>query len=288
MMSPKLVIHIGSPKTSTTSLQSLLESLDIEGFMYGGCLQPRSAKRPSLVSDIHRSIVNRDKDSIKELSDSIKVALESKEIVLLSEEMFLVHENRMGVKEKLQELYDLIGDLRTEVLITVRNPSKGLPSLYQELYSNLPKDLQEDFSKFCYSDYALSFRYPELDMLLKDLGFKNIRYVSFDSLVSGNLTLGSFLNSTLEQFNFALSLPKLNEGAKDITGRRQLVKSSRSKRLVKKLIKMKPSFLPNMGLSRKIPQGKDRSTSSVNIDFTIPPSIIEAHSVFSLKELSSE
>ena len=59
MTAGKLYLHIGPPKTATTSLQVAFQETDLAALHYGGTFQPREANAGSLAQTLHRATAGR-------------------------------------------------------------------------------------------------------------------------------------------------------------------------------------------------------------------------------------
>ena len=56
----KLIIHIGPPKTASTSLQYYLESLNQDGVKYIGVNQPRETDSMAFGTAVHTALLESD------------------------------------------------------------------------------------------------------------------------------------------------------------------------------------------------------------------------------------
>ena len=59
MTTGKLYLHIGPPKTATTSLQIALQKADLPRLHYGGTFQPRDNNVGSLAQTLHQAAAGR-------------------------------------------------------------------------------------------------------------------------------------------------------------------------------------------------------------------------------------
>lgn len=105
-------IHIGPPKTGTTTIQFLLDKYKNDIFIGGNNL---------ILKDIHFAI--------NKLLDNNSTLVYSDERVLME---YYKNENWKQHLNRLKEVFSIEG-VKTEVIITIRNPADALPSLYQQL-----------------------------------------------------------------------------------------------------------------------------------------------------------
>lgn len=90
-----LIIHVGPPKTASTSLQVAAEQLDLKGYIYGGVNQPRSRNKMSLAHKLHLACAStqaEDWDRGNKTAKEIRAKCAQGYTVLVSEEMFMVHQ----------------------------------------------------------------------------------------------------------------------------------------------------------------------------------------------------
>jgi hypothetical protein len=193
--SAQLTLHIGPPKTASTSLQLALQDSSHHDFAYGGCYQPRGSRGEALSDGLHDIAAGRVRtngnqiDTLNCIRDSLATGLP----LVISEEMFLVQQPGANMREKIARLGQALHGIPTRILITLRRPSEALPSLYQELYLTLPRPLRHSFDAFCESEAAFCFDYEAIESLLKTAGFAPVSYLRFDSLASGQVPLSSIL-----------------------------------------------------------------------------------------------
>jgi hypothetical protein len=215
--SAKLFLHVGPPKTATTSLQFSLQS-GSDSFEYLGVSQPRGIKEQEVAAELHHLVGSNELDSkrVEETLSQVHEAIESNKHVLISEEMFLV-DGAITHQEKLKRLSVLLKDVSVEAVITLRNPIDGLPSLYQELYRSLPLRQQRSFEAFTKSNQAKVFDYEHLVDVLNDC-FGTVKVLSFDELVSEKLMLSDLFGRE-ENNDRPISMKKINSGAIEEEGR---------------------------------------------------------------------
>lgn len=199
-----MVIHIGPPKTATTSLQNFFMSCSNERFIYLGINQPRAAKK---TSDIFEWVVNGKSSQIRTQLES---ALSKKKNVVLSEEMLVFHQEHSSITEKLHRLHTLLGDFDPIICFATRDLSTVLFSYYVEVFHLLSRKLQLSFSKFQTSRYCDCYRYQHLVTTMREIGFRRFHSFPFRSLVDGQLMLSDVIGIPLNSSDVEVKLGKAN------------------------------------------------------------------------------
>lgn len=185
-------LHIGLPKTATTSLQrSTFPS--IENVLYVGRSYLGVEKSGKLYQSITDYCFGESVNEIKrlDLSRELRNRL-THESLLLSDEWFTTDYLPPSVgytvswQEKTRRLSQLVKGLSCKVLVTIRSPYEGLFSQYCELLA-----AQSPLVHAGFLDYALNsndskaYRYPELAMLLR-ANFENVQFVSFKDVTKND------------------------------------------------------------------------------------------------------
>jgi len=190
-MAGRLYLHIGPPKTATTAFQYALQNGIPGQLVYGGARQPRSSGKSELSGRLNR-VCNRYRKSvsadIQEVRTDIAAILSEGTDLLISEEGLLVDGLTAPFQAKIANLGLIVGSFGPVVIFCARDPLEGLPSLYQELYRNLPLGQKLSFERFLRGNQAAVFDYPALVEVLRRAGFQNIRVIDFERLVSGSIT----------------------------------------------------------------------------------------------------
>lgn len=190
-MSGHLFVHIGPPKSATTSLQCALEGIDHPRFVYGGVLQPRNRNHDTYAKTV-LEYCTPDGGAVERvaqaMAEDIRRQVAMGKCVVISEEMLLLSQERSTWREKLQRLKALLGDIPTTVLVTVRNPEEALPSLYQEIYRSLPIRMKLSFAAFCKSEQSNCYDFHLILNELDALGFEPVRLLHFDIARRGRVS----------------------------------------------------------------------------------------------------
>lgn len=190
----KLIVHIGPPKTGTTSLQYYLQALERNDIYYCGVFQPRTTN-DSIAYEVYR-YCNESSDNhskVEELKERISKRLNEFEYVVISEEGLVLETSKSTWQEKIIRLNNLLSSYAPSILFFTRDIVSALPSYYQEVYKALPPELQVDFALFERSNYALVYDYKSLHQALIEYGYTNIRWLQFESLVKGKYSLSDIL-----------------------------------------------------------------------------------------------
>jgi hypothetical protein len=193
-MKKKLLIHIGPPKTATTSFQYWLAD-NQENYTYIGVFQPRYSKENIVYNNFWKFFIGT--LTLQELIDCIN-NIETKEILMLSEEMILVTnwENKISKLKELESFFDVY------LSYCYRNSNKAIPSYYAEIHSTLPKKMKGDYELFVND---IRFKAYDLEYLTSIINSK-LNIFTFDDLVKGNLTLNKMFKLNIDDDNFNLNI----------------------------------------------------------------------------------
>ena len=212
-MTPSIIVHIGPPKTATTSLQLALEEISHPNFHYAGTFQPRARNADSLCQRLYRVCSGKSphQDDIKNVRGELKSHLQEGKTIFLSEETFLLEQDHASIHSKIKLLRSVLAGFDCKILISARPGKSALPSLYQERFNSLPMPLQIDFSAFCRDKRSACYNYSDICKMLEGSGFDDIIISEFDKLSSGSVTLAMLTGCPEFKLN-TLTLPKANGG----------------------------------------------------------------------------
>ncbi len=193
-MSGKLFVHIGLPKTATTTLQrEIFPKLSGDHIQYLGVYQPRKDTNQTVFFEQFCQIVYSG-DGIDELARTLSEMLESGATYVLSEEMLTVSSGNASWQAKLTNLAKLLNGLDYSILVTVREPTAAMFSYYIELY--------EQFSR----RKRASQMSPEMTSGWKfSITKRSLKYFSAISIPTEFLFRGSRTLWAVEMKNFAVS-----------------------------------------------------------------------------------
>lgn len=210
-MSGKIFIHIGLPKTATTTLQKeVFPALANKSLCYIGVVQPREGSpQEHLYSNVYEAVTSG--NGLQETRNALIGKANSGMSVVLSEEMFTVSSGGTPWREKLKNLATLLHGLDYVVIVTVREPAAALFSYYVELHEKFGHS-RKTFLELAKTDESLEiFHYGKLsDALLQHFGRDRIFIQTFEDIVNGRLEALSRLISDGKQGWRASDLKKHN------------------------------------------------------------------------------
>lgn len=181
----KIFVHIGLPKTATTTLQTdLFPNIVSDNLIYLGIRQPRNGMEQDIVYKKFMTAVNCG-ERINEVKIDIKNYLDKNISLIVSEEMIVVRE----WKTKVQNLERIINEFDYEIILTVRSPEKAILSYYIELYEREFKDLRANFNDLALRhEYFKIYHYKYfLDFLESIFPEKRIHIYKFEDIVKNNI-----------------------------------------------------------------------------------------------------
>lgn len=172
-------IHIGPPKTATSSFQRFFSDLREPDIYF------ESINHTECGSLYLSSLRNTSFSEENRLSSVIS----KKRNVIFSHENFLLDEPQISWQKKMKRMFVRVNGLNPVIIIVLRKPSEGIRSFYQQWYDELDKNHISSINDLSNSNLCKIYNYEELESVLKQIGFKNIIYLSFKKLVSGRYHL---------------------------------------------------------------------------------------------------
>lgn len=213
--STQIYLHIGLPKTATTSLQTCFFPRLCEHVNFMGVYQPRNIKQDSLYQKLVHLIESTDEDYGKKkfaVIDALQGRISENDIpILLSEEGFTVDSPNARWQTKIARLSDIFESFRVSLLVTVREPVSASHSLYVELYNQLNINYDTFEKYFEHSNQAKIFEYDYLHHIISAY-FKQspIKYIAFEKITSTATASDFFPELIKSNQNFDLNLANLN------------------------------------------------------------------------------
>lgn len=201
----ELIIHIGPPKTATTSLQFFLQELKLNDIVYGGIVQPRNNDLHSICYLAYKDILSGTNDNKKMIVSKINYYLSRNKYIFISEEMFLLESSNISWKKKVERIYNYFKEFNPTIVITARRPKKSIISFYHEIYHILQRRYKYDFNLFLKSKYCDIYKYYSLYKYLNQY-FSKIIILDFEMLIKNKYYLSSlvFNNKTIKNINIYL------------------------------------------------------------------------------------
>jgi hypothetical protein len=202
----KITIHIGLPKTATTTLQYEVFASPENRDIYLG-------KYESEQSDFHRMITAFLVGAIpyKNARNTVEELAQSEGIYIYSNEMLTVDTDQKW-QTKISKLGMLMAGLDVQILVSLRKPSHHVQSVYAELKTT---GGWSSLDAFLTDTQASWFDPMEIDKVLKDAGFSpklRVFYVEFETLIASNFTV---LTSLFPELYVPASLLERNARTKE-------------------------------------------------------------------------
>jgi hypothetical protein len=195
-MKMKIFVHIGLPKTATTSLQIDLFS-QLDHFEYAGVTYPRSWEFDT--STIYGAfMVGMYSGEIGYFKDALELVDQGKP-VLISEEMITVVTVESDWKQNLKNVRTLLDEYDYRLLITVRDPLDAMFSYYVERYDYFRSNYKVFDQQILESLDMEIFRYQSFLSYLKvEFGSDRIYVADYSKITSGQFCeVERFLGSKL-------------------------------------------------------------------------------------------
>lgn len=202
----ELIIHIGPPKTATTSFQKFFLYNSFNEISYEGIIQPRIKNDDTICKLICDSAVEYAKGCDIKKSKIRNIKLPKSSHCLLSEESFLVNGQAIRWQDKMKGLYKITHHLNPILLIVVRNPIDAIRSYYQEMYYRLDKNEIKSINDFAESNYCVIYKYDELLNFINNTGFSSIKLINFDELINKQYKISDIFNTSI---NSKIELKKI-------------------------------------------------------------------------------
>lgn len=181
----KVKIHLGPPKTGTTTIQNILES------HFSGNFINRNSELSKLMLSFIQGNIQKEPS---EIQNKIRKLLLKHELIIFSDERVLLeYSSKNDWRQQLKKLYQIfqLPEIEVEVIIFVRNPVQSIPSLYQQMRS-VSWVSKLSLESFILTNQAKVFNYNFLEKGILEAGFTNINYQQFEVLKQKELDLAFF------------------------------------------------------------------------------------------------
>ena len=203
------VLHIGMPKTATTSLQAEVYPRIAErtAYAYAGLLQPQAeVKQPKVMSHLHQFFSHGADEA------ELRAALDEKIAdgpLIISHESVLSSTVGAPWHDRVRRVGTLMRDYSPQVYVTVRHPLEAMHSYYVEHFIDAPSGRNTDFATAFTQDPRLQlYRYATSMPLIEEAFGTRPIVETMGDVVSGNsaflrsLVGGSdYLSSDMRQHN---------------------------------------------------------------------------------------
>lgn len=182
---PRLVIHVGLPKTGSTSVQETVFPYCQKDVLYAGKI---STKSTHPILEAIRSFACLDggiegtdlfRRACRDISSEVRQ-------ILVSDEMLVVDTGALTWQRKLENLAKALAAEECEILVVVRDPFDALYSFYVETYhSNWTNVSFEEF--ITSSNQASLYKYGYLaKTLCKLFGHSKVKFVHWSKMLDSN------------------------------------------------------------------------------------------------------
>lgn len=219
----KVIVHIGPPKTASSSLQLALETVSDSRVCYAGAFHPRHRDVNSLSYRIIEacSAEHEPDAGFAAIRSEIRKLAAVHAVLIISEEQFLV-DWKPAARVRLSRLRRLMSGIDCRILVTLRRADQALPSLYQQMFRQVHSAEVPDFASFCTHSLASCYDYLKVCRMLADVGFADVRLLPFAGLVSRRLTLGD-ITGCPDLNGIALVLPHENRSKTGSSGAERMI-----------------------------------------------------------------
>lgn len=188
---PNLIVHIGPPKTATTSLQIALERNLPASFAYLGAYQPRERNPHNCCHTLNNMVLMNKNSRPEDLSEFLENVEENKTkgiVSLVVEETLMDGSSGVDWRQKIKNLAEVLVHVDAIPAITLRHPLDGIPSLQRE-YAWTLGFAQKKSIFFLLHPQCRVFDYRYVLENLRKSGFKEVCLLSFSELTNNGLDL---------------------------------------------------------------------------------------------------
>lgn len=210
----KIYVHIGWPKTATTTLQkNVFPNLSSDTMMFAGVFQPRGEKSEKIYYSFMNAVNTG--EGTAEVRADLKDLLNAGKSLLISDEMIVVSQPQVSWKNKLINCSTILAGLDYKILVTVREPVSVMYSYYVELFSQWKKT---SFSEVAWNAEAMKIYHARyfFDILFRWFDRECIHAICFEDIISGNFNK---LTEFFDGISFTDEINLHNDNAKQSSGK---------------------------------------------------------------------
>ncbi len=197
-MPNRVYVHIGLPKTATTTLQlDYFPHVNNDKYLYLGVFQPRGQK---VQDPLFFQVISaaRSGDGLAKVNQALKERLNVEQrSLIISEEMLTVGSAEVTWQDQLSNLSKILSGIDHKVLVTIREPVSAMFSFYVELHHRFQKK-GLPFSELALhdNDFAIYHYDTLLSVLSESFDPGCIHLQSFERLVKADFSaVGHFLDN---------------------------------------------------------------------------------------------
>lgn len=183
----KIFVHIGLPKTATSSLQmDLFPRLENEKLKYLGRREIEGQDEHVLFSAFYESVCTG--KNIEAVKTQLITYLKEDISLLISEEMIVLSQGNVTWRNKLNNLEVILEGLNYCIIVTVRNPVEALFSYYVEMYQKYEKSGHSFVDLALHDENMEIFHYGKLfHEIGNQFALENVFVKPFEDIISGKL-----------------------------------------------------------------------------------------------------
>lgn len=184
----KVFVHIGLPKTATTTLQyEFFPKFNNSNIVYVGLRTPRRQKQSLLFEYFDKAV--RLGEDIEQANILLKSELQKRKSILVSDELCLVsHKEQGSWREKMARLHKLLSGCQHAILVTVREPAEASFSYYVQMYHNFRKVKTPFLSLVKDSEAMEIYHYGKLIHELERYFHRDcLHFIPFEKIINNDL-----------------------------------------------------------------------------------------------------
>jgi hypothetical protein len=188
-MPAKIYLHVGLPKTATTSLQLHVfpEIARRYNYAYVGVDQPRE-QHPQHHPLYAATLIAINEGEFQEFEVQLS-KMSNFSGIIISEEMITVSTETVSWERKIKNLSKLLEAHKYEILVTLRHPKDAIFSYYLEQYEALKSEYPQFSSSIACHPYMEIYRYASFTQKLEHMFERqHIHYALFSQIIKDDFT----------------------------------------------------------------------------------------------------